>query len=1280
MDKRAISIRDLMKSLSAIIPLQPMYHACGVLFLSCLSLILCIAGADLAAAPGDKDSAEVQDLQRQAEVRGAVRVILRLDLPEIQGQDMDATRSDSLAAKQGRVLSLLQKGASKTVRKYQYLPYLAMELDEAELQIALWDPDITGVYADRLYAPALDVSVPLIGADVAWDQGFSGVGQVVAVLDTGVDASHDMLAGKVVHEACYSTSGIFSESLCPGGLDSRIGPGAAVPCVDGCEHGTHVAAIAAGHDATAGLYGVARDAQVMAIQVFSRVTDTELCGGTGDCLLTYTSDLIAALEHVYEQRVNYPTIAAVNMSLGGGSYAYACDNDEPVLTAALEQLRDVQIATVAASGNESYTSSISSPACISSVISVGATTDADAVAGFSNSAQILDLLAPGVQIESAVPDATLPRNATAVLSGTSMATPHVAGALAVLRSKSQTSFVNELVDALQVSGVPVLDPRNGIETPRIRVDLALAHVGQVTGEASLLVTPGDDLISSGPASGPFSPAQKNYTLRNTGAAPLDFAVAVNGNISWLGASESGGTLAPDESRNITFSIEAMAGGLEPGSYPSNISFQNLTTGLGNTNRGASLVIRENNDRFGDSILLNQSSGVTEGNNSDASFEAGEPQHAGNLGGRSVWWHFTAPSSGEIEIDTEGSSFDTLLAVYTGGAVDDLASVAYNDDSIGLQSRVNFNVDGGVSYRIAVDGYNAASGRIILHWSFRPIIRLERVAVSPGEGFSISGTYGGPFAPPTEKRYTLTSLDSSTRTVTVLGLPEWLTASPPSVELAPGASADIDLAINLVTANALVPGEYTARILFDTVAREARLRISAEDLGNDNFVSAVALSAGLPLTLFGSNANATSESNEPPHAGNSGGRSIWWRLAPTSSFRRITIDTQGSDFDTLLAVYTGSSVGALSELAANDDAGSNLSSRVDVDVPAFVSVYIAVDGYHDPERNSIASGSVRLNLSLASPPVNDHLADASSLTGLPVAATGTNRNATREEPFEPFHAGIQGGGSVWWRWTAPVSELVRVATVGSNFDTLLAIYTGSSVGALNEIAANDDADLENGILTSEVSFNAQAGETYSIAVDGFYYIELDFFEQGDIQLHVLPAARYALDVTIDGSGSVTSAPGWIACPITCSVELDSGSTLSLTAAAEPGWRFSEWTGGCTGNGTCQLTMSGAIKVTAIFIMDADGDGITNDLDPDDDNDGLPDDYEVRYGLDPFDPQDAGHDTDGDGLNNLTEYGLGTSPVQADTDGDGMDDRSEFNTGRNPLVNEAAILLIIIDTDP
>jgi hypothetical protein len=147
---------------------------------------------------------------------------------------------------------------------------------------------------------------------------------------------------------------------------------------------------------------------------------------------------------------------------------------------------------------------------------------------------------------------------------------------------------------------------------------------------------------------------------------------------------------------------------------------------------ATTVSAPPNDNFTNAQVISGSSGTVTGSNVGATKEAGEPNHAGNAGGASVWYRWTAPSSGSATIDTIGSSFDTLLAVYTGSAVNSLTEIASNDDSGGLQSRVTFTAVSGTTYQIAVDGYNGVMGNITLNWSLAAactntsaIFRVER---------------------------------------------------------------------------------------------------------------------------------------------------------------------------------------------------------------------------------------------------------------------------------------------------------------------------------------------------------------------------------------------------------------------------------------------------------------------------------------------------------------------------------------------------------------------------
>ncbi|HEV2814203.1 MAG TPA: hypothetical protein VGW10_13195, partial [Solirubrobacteraceae bacterium] len=120
-----------------------------------------------------------------------------------------------------------------------------------------------------------------------------------------------------------------------------------------------------------------------------------------------------------------------------------------------------------------------------------------------------------------------------------------------------------------------------------------------------------------------------------------------------------------------------------------------------------------NDDFANASLLSGSSPTATGNNAGATKQAGEPDHAGNAGGPSVWWKWVAPSSGATTVQTCGAGFDTLLGVYTGTAVNATATVSSDDDACAPASRVQFTATAGTTYFIAVDGYGGAAGSIPL---------------------------------------------------------------------------------------------------------------------------------------------------------------------------------------------------------------------------------------------------------------------------------------------------------------------------------------------------------------------------------------------------------------------------------------------------------------------------------------------------------------------------------------------------------------------------------------
>ena len=261
--------------------------------------------------------------------------------------------------------------------------------------------------------------------------------------------------------------------------------------------------------------------------------------------------------------------------------------------------------------------------------------------------------------------------------------------------------------------------------------------------------------------------------------------------------------------------------------------------------------------------------------------------------------------------------------------------------------------------------------------------------------------------------------------------------------------------------------------------------AATPAANDDFIDAAVLS-GASATASALNLAAGEEAGEPIHGGIGAGASLWWRwTAPASG--TVTVDTCGSTFDTVLAVYRdATSLATLTNLASSDDA-CGTASRVSFLATAGQVYAIAVDAF------SGLRGTVALHLGSPAAPPNDDFASATALSGAAVTTSGPNVGASLQAG-EPVH-GLLAGASVWWRWTAPGTGNATIDLCDSSFDTQLAVYTGTSVAALTRVAADDDACLAG----SRVSFPAQAGVSYAIAVSGFDS------ETGDIVLKLAGSA-------------------------------------------------------------------------------------------------------------------------------------------------------------------------------
>ncbi|ALG06553.1 S8 family serine peptidase [Kibdelosporangium phytohabitans] len=346
--------------------------------------------------------------------------------------------------------------------------------------------------------PTLDQSVPQVGAPAAWQAGHTGAGATIAVLDTGYDKGHPDLAGIVKGEKDFTGDGI----------QDTIG------------HGTHVASTAAGRGtASGGKYtGVAKGANLLIGKV---------CGSFG-------CPFDAILDGMQWAADNGAKV--VNMSLGGGQ----SDGTDPMETAVNRISAEKGTLFVIAAGNNSG-AKVSSPAAADAALAVGSVNKQDKLSPFSSPgprykdyAVKPDIAAPGESIVAARAKGTLGNVAVdefhAKISGTSMATPHVAGAAAIVAAQHPDWTGQQIKTALMGSAHPVANAtiyQQGVG----RLDVARA-VGQ-----SVTATTGSLSLGYIKWPQPGTVLSKPLTYRNFGAAPVTLALSVTDTAFKLSVAE-----------------------------------------------------------------------------------------------------------------------------------------------------------------------------------------------------------------------------------------------------------------------------------------------------------------------------------------------------------------------------------------------------------------------------------------------------------------------------------------------------------------------------------------------------------------------------------------------------------------------------------------------------------------------------------------------------------------------------------------------------------------------
>ena len=571
--------------------------------------------------------------------------------------------------------------------------------DSAFLNNKLWGLRNTGGVSG--YTQGADID-----AASAWAVRNDASGIVVAVTDTGIRLDHQDLAPNLWRNA-GEISGDGFDNDGNGIIDDVFGYNAIANNgnpMDDQGHGTHCAGTigARGNNGT-GMTGVAWNVQLLAGKFLGPF------GGT-------TSDAVKVIDYSRQNGAG-----VISASWGGGGFSVTLRN-------AIAACAESGIPFVAAAGNSGtdndslphYPSSYDLP----NIVAVAATDATDSLTGFSCFGESsVDIAAPGWQIWSSYNGGTADYR---FLHGTSMATPHVSGALALAKAHFPDAGVEELIDRLCRSADKLASLNGKVATGgRLNLYRLLTESAPYLPNDSFdaaHVLAGNHAAWSGsnrdatrdPDESSYSPASETRTVWFAWQAPSDGFCKVSAQS--LGAGQR--VLVFKGETRATLQVVYDSGTASAGMPLTSCSFlaesgqpYRIVT-ASNSARGElfglTLELVPANDLLSRPHLLEGEAFEFAGSNRGATaqpFETSAP-HAGVGAGHSLWFRWTAPFSGEFTLNTEGSSTDTVLAVYTGDPANPagFVSIGSNDDvSATLRwSRVNFTAEQGVSYHIALD--------------------------------------------------------------------------------------------------------------------------------------------------------------------------------------------------------------------------------------------------------------------------------------------------------------------------------------------------------------------------------------------------------------------------------------------------------------------------------------------------------------------------------------------------------------------------------------------------
>lgn len=413
---------------------------------------------------------------------GETSVVIVFDLPlsmPVEDLARRDERRQAVSSRADQILASLGEGFRVTHR-FNLVSALAGRLDERGLETLRQLEGIKAVGLDQGGSGSLDVAVPLLGMDdIQAAQpaglGIDGTGIKVAVLDSGIDASHPDFSGALEAEACFCANPNTGD-CCPDGNATQFGAGAAA---DDHNHGTWVTGHIMGQGTVAPI-GAAPGASLIAVKVLD--SNNSFWGA---------SDVTAAYDWL---ATNHPDVDVVNASLGTSAmFATQCDTAAAwtlAMSQAVAALTANDAVVIASTGNQSNTNGIEVPSCLGEVIAVGATwkedetgtffgcnvdPNVDDVACFSNHSPELDILAPGVFMTTT----QLGGGVSGAVSGTSFASPLVAGCAALIRQAHPHLSAAQVRETMVRSNVRAEDDRVGLFYPRlncgnaIRLDLFL---------------------------------------------------------------------------------------------------------------------------------------------------------------------------------------------------------------------------------------------------------------------------------------------------------------------------------------------------------------------------------------------------------------------------------------------------------------------------------------------------------------------------------------------------------------------------------------------------------------------------------------------------------------------------------------------------------------------------------------------------------------------------------------------------------------------------------------